>query len=582
MKRYFNFLFAALLLGTSCTDTRTDYMIGDTAYFPKSDLQKETLYVMNANDYVYNVWIHKAGYFQNKYAGKVELDYNYLVQYNTENGTDYEMLDRKYYSFNGDFVIEAGVDEVAVPLNIKTELLLQEKGYATYYIPLSVNSRTPGEDVYPEKSHFILVLDIRKPVLIIDGTEGEQRGNVFVDLSKATTERKIDITARLDINTTEELTVKYGYDKVNDNLLTEEELAHLLTTGYEYASDVKIAVGTMYAENYLTLKPAEMPDGKWILPVRMGTDNEKVSSDGSANWLKLTVVKGVLDSKVTLEGTHVQGNAIILSSDETLSGEVIADISGVEDLSFSVTGKDGEENPGWLQVNKVNGKLTISVTSANASIWQERVATIKLVDNDTWLEKEITVRQGMKNCGIILDKSQWSIVGFSENITANQGAFTRLFDHFWPANRAEAAPGTSNASYLEVPKVSESDPAQLVFDLGENPHEYNAIGLMPRLQWIGNSPKYLKIEVSDNADHSIVTRSEDAADWTLVGEAKREAFTSADINDRPAGKEDLYMDKQFISWHDLGAGMRHRYIRVSLWDSWGGSICLDEVFVAKK
>lgn len=103
MKKYISFLFAALLLGTSCTDTRTDYMMGDTAYFPKSDLQKETLYVMNANDYVYNVWIHKAGYYQNRFAGRVELDYNYLVQYNTENGTDYEMLDEKYYSFERDF-----------------------------------------------------------------------------------------------------------------------------------------------------------------------------------------------------------------------------------------------------------------------------------------------------------------------------------------------------------------------------------------------------------------------------------------------------------------------------------------------
>lgn len=33
MKKYISFLFAALLLGTSCTDTRTDYMMGDTAYF---------------------------------------------------------------------------------------------------------------------------------------------------------------------------------------------------------------------------------------------------------------------------------------------------------------------------------------------------------------------------------------------------------------------------------------------------------------------------------------------------------------------------------------------------------------------
>lgn len=66
MKKYISFLFAALLLGTSCSDTRTDYMMEDTVYFPNSDLQKETLYVMNANDYVHNVWIHKAGYYQGK------------------------------------------------------------------------------------------------------------------------------------------------------------------------------------------------------------------------------------------------------------------------------------------------------------------------------------------------------------------------------------------------------------------------------------------------------------------------------------------------------------------------------------
>lgn len=153
------------------------------------------------------------------------------------------MLDEKYYSFERDFVIEAGADEAAVPLSLKIEQLLQDKGYGIYYIPLSVNSRTPEEDVYVDKSHFILLLDIRKPVLVIDGAAGEQRGEVFMDLSKATTERQIDITAKLDINTTEELVVTYGYDKEADNLLTEEEKSHLLTAGFEYAQSVKIPVG---------------------------------------------------------------------------------------------------------------------------------------------------------------------------------------------------------------------------------------------------------------------------------------------------------------------------------------------------
>ncbi len=578
MKKYISFLFAALLLGTSCTDTRTDYMMGDTAYFPKSDLQKEILYVMNANDHVYDIWIHKAGYYQNKFAGKVELDYNYLVQYNTENGTDYEMLDEKYYSFDRNFVIEAGTDEVAVPLSLKIERLLQDKGYGVYYIPLSVSSLTPEEDVYVDKSHFILVLDIRKPVLVIDGTEGEQRGNVFLDLSKATTERQIDITAKLDINTTEELVVTYGYDKDEDNLLTEEEKSHLLTAGFMYAPSVKIPVGEKYAENYLTLKPAEMQDGKWILPVRVGTTNDKVASDGNENWLKLTVIKGSLDSKVILEGEYVQGGDIILASDDIPSDKEIADVSAIGDLSYSVQDKYGD-NPDWLQVNHANGKIRITVTGRNTSTWQERVATIKLVDEETWLEKEIVVRQGMEGCGIILNKSLWSVVGYSDHVSGKESALGRLFDNFWPTSKAEVGSGNT-LSYIEISsKGSEDDPVQIVFDLGENPHAYNSVGLVPRLQWVGNSPKYMKIEVSD----AVLTRSEDITDWTLVGSVKRDAFTKSELDAHDAGNwNDWYTTKQFIKWHNLGENMNHRYIRLSFWDSWYSTHCFDEIFVSEK
>lgn len=579
MKKYISYLFAALLTGTSCTDVRTDYLSEDTAYFPKSDLQKETLYVMNANDYVYNLWIHKAGYFQNKFAGKVELDYNYLIRYNTENNTDYEMLDEAYYTIDGHFVIEAETDEVAVPVRFKTEQLIQEKGYGTYYIPLAVHSLTPGEKVYLDKSYFMLALNIKKPSLAIDGNEGEQRGNVIMDLSTSTAEQQIDITAKLDILTTEELIVTYGYNKNEDDLLTAEEIPHILTAGFEYKPSVKIAVGEKYAENTLTLKPSEMPDGKWILPLRMGTANEKIGTDGSTNWLKLVVVKGSLDTKIPLLGDHAQVNEIILSSEETLINEAIADVSQFEDMSISVEGKDGTPNPSWIQVAKdQDGKVNITVASKNNLTYAERVATIKLVDNKTWLEKKIVIRQGMQGYGTILNKSLWSIVGYSDNSSAKVSTFGRLFDNFWPANKAESGTNDANHSYVEVSeKGTESSPVQFIFDLGENPHEYNAIGLMPRLQWIGNSPKYLKIEVSNG----VVTRSDDITEWTLVGIAKREAFSTADMNG-PNGKEDLYQSKQFTKWHELGATMKHRYVRLSMWDSWGGSICIDEVFVTKK
>ena len=87
-------------------------------------------------------------------------------------------------------------------------------------------------------------------------------------------------------------------------------------------------------------------------------------------------------------------------------------------------------------------------------------------------------------------------------------------------------------SYIEISdKGSEENPVQIVFDLGENPHEYNSIGLIPRLQWVGNSPKYLKIEVSDE----VLTRSEDITNWILVGSAKRDAFTKTELDAHDGG-----------------------------------------------
>lgn len=575
MKKYISFLFAALLCGTSCTDTRTDYMMGDTAYFPKSDLQEETLYVMNANDYVYDIWIHKAGYFQNKFAGKVELDYNYLVQYNTDNGTDYQMLDEKYYSFSGNFVIEAGVDEAAIPLSLKTEELLKDKGYGVYYIPLSVNSLTPKEEVCVDKAHFILAMNIRKPILMIDGNEGEQIGEVLVDLSKATSERVIDITAKLNVTATEDLVVTYGYDKDADDMLTPDEQGHILPSGFEYEASVTIPAGEVYAENLLKLKPQEIPDGMWILPVRVGTVNEKVGSDTDNNWLKLKIIKGSLDNKVTMKGSHVQGSDVILSSEEILNGEQVAEIAANTNLSYIVTDN-------WLTVDKADDKILVTVSSANSSKWQERVATIMLRDEDTWLEKEIIVRQGITDCGIMLNKSLWSIVGFS-NVGGKEGTLSKLFDNFWPETKGEAQAehqGSPN-SYIEVEKGSETEPVQIILDLGENPHTYNVIGLMPRLQWTGNTPKYMKVEVADEMSSGTITRNsegEDATTWTLVGSEKRDAFDPATFKT----VEDVYKDKLFIGWNSLGEDMNHRYIRISLWDSYASTICLDEIFVSKK
>ena len=41
-------------------------------------------------------------------------------------------------------------------------------------------------------------------------------------------------------------------------------------------------------------------------------------------------------------------------------------------------------------------------------------------------------------------------------------------------------------------------PYILIFDLGENPRQYDSFGFMPRLQWTQQAPKTVQIEVSDD------------------------------------------------------------------------------------
>ena len=379
MKRYSCFWIAALLLATSCVDHRYDYMVDDSAYFAKSDLQEETLSVMNAQDYVYEVWIHKSGYWQEKFAARLELDYNYLVQYNSTNGTDFEMLDEKYYTFERDFVIEEGENEACVPLTIKTEQILTDMGYGTYYIPLSVNSLTPGKEVYLEKSHFILALTLQQPVLKIDGigfedSDGNYDGNVSIDANTFSGDTyELDITAMLDVQTTEELEVIY-----QDGEVTEDE-RKLDSQYYTYNQSVIMPIDKQYAENYLTVNIKDMPDGKWVVPVKISTSNDKVQVNQEKSWVKLTVIKGSLDDAIPCIGNYAQGNEIIISADETLTNEIIASIEGRE-MSVSCVDNSTSEEPDWMSVSIVGSDVKLNVTNSNYTK-RERVATITLTSH---------------------------------------------------------------------------------------------------------------------------------------------------------------------------------------------------------
>ena len=553
MKKYISFIFLVLALISSCTDSKYDGIIDDTAYLANSDLQQKTITLMKVEDYVYEIWIHKGGFFQNKFEGSITTDNEYLIAYNASKETDYEMLNEKYYSFEKNFVIAEGVNETPVPLTLKTNSVLEDLGYGTYYIPLAISS--PSQNIFDEKSNLLLALTLKQPVLSIDG---DNKGEVFIDFADDPAEtHELDMNSVLDIETTENLEITYSIDP--DMVLEGENI--LDPQYYTITKNVTMPEGEQTAANKLTIKLAQMPRGRWIIPVRLSTPNTKVKVANDA-YLKLTVVKGTLDD-IQWGGDFLQVNEIIVSSD-ALGETLIATAQGVEaDLSVDAD---------WIDAYGKEGNVYITIPQANTIGNLERVATVTILDKGTQLEKSIKVRQGMHGYGIGLNKKLWSIAEFSSNTANKQAHFTRLFDSFWPANKAQ-----STNSYIELGnRTNPSDPYIFTFDLGEEHISYNSFGIMPRLQWTEPSAKRVKIEVSD-----------DLINWTVLGpnattNGMWDAFTREQLNNGTTSYDDKYYG--IVCWFDLG-NQNKRYIRLSTYESYrttGINICMDEVFVNKR
>lgn len=554
MKKYISFLFSALLLASSCVDSRYDGMVADTAYFPKSDLQEQIVTVMNADDYIYDIWIHKGGYFQNKFAGSLALDYSYLVAFNNSHSTDYKMLDEKYYSFERTFVIEAGSNEVSVPLTLKTGSIVGDFGYGTYYIPLSVHSTTPGEEIYVDKENLLLAITFQQPIL---GIDGDNKGEVLLDLSTETVETyDLDVTAILDVKAPEDLLITYAEDR---SLLIGEEKA-LDPQYYSYRAEILMASGEQYAENYLTLNVANMPKGRWVVPVRMSTSNDKVKMADDA-YVKLTVVKGTLDD-IQWAGDYLQTNEIIVSA-STLEKTLIATTNGA-DTEVSV-------DESWINVNKEGDNVYMSITEENTSTNQERLATVKITDKATLLDKTILVRQCMQGYGLLLNKKLWSIPEYSPNTANKTGEFGKLYDNSWPIVQPNP-----NDTHIEF--NGSSDPYILTFDLGISPHGYNSLGLMPRLQWTRPAPKKVKIEVSsDRSSWTTITSPISGDIW--------DAFTEDELKGSTNSFDNHY--EGMVHWFDFTNIHNYRYMRLSFYDSFVNSgsnhvICFNEVFISQR
>lgn len=547
MKKYISTLLLILIF-SSCIDHRYDEMVDDTAYFPNSELVVYQLTVTNDNDYVYDLWVHKGGFFQKKFVGRVELSYAYLVEYNQTNNTDYEMLDSRYYTLQRDFTMEEGENECAIPITFKVKQMLDDFGYQTFYLPLSVQSLTPEGGIYDEKSSVLLAFTLKQPLVTIDTDWKEKQYKKFDNESSY----EFDITAVMDVDAPEDFQVIYTRD---ESLLEPGELA-LDPQYYTFSDSVLMAKGEKYAENYMQLNVAEMPDGEWVIPIKLSSSNEKIGMLDDA-WLALTVSKGELN-EVTWSATYLQGDKIIIPG----SAETALEIGEIDQITATATADES-----WLRPHITSNKIVIETDENNTGA--ERSATLTIRNQDNNLPKTIEVIQADVLAGIPLNKEIWTLEAYSDNCTKHLNDIPKMYDGQWRKS------ANDKDSYVELNDRDPADPFVLTFNLGME-QSLNTFGIMPRQQWLRPSPKRVKIEVSpDNENWTTVGKGQDA-NGILVG------FGDAET-DSSKYPELLY--NGVIKWFDFEEPVRARYIRLSLYESWwnsGNVVCIEEVFASFK
>lgn len=371
------------------------------------------------------------------------------------------------------------------------------------------------------------------------------------------------VTAAEDLDGTVEVVLPGDFSGELDILSVFSNIDYDCTFSYEGSEDVS---------EWISVREDGQDGNALALAVTDNTDNLERTAllEVSAVSGTLTVTysfRFVQHSVVALDwgGDFLQVNEIILSSD-VQENVLVGTYDNADEVVFSAV-------PEWLELTAEEGGIYAKV-SGNASTNLERTAMVTMTDPATeTVSSQITFRQCMDGYGVILNKSLWELVSWgSDNSQNNQGnidSYFKLFNNHWPADKAEseASYNGSKNTFIEVGVGAEATPVIFVFDLGENPRKYDSFGLMPRLQWTGNSPKNARIEVSDDADGS----------WTEVYEGA--AFTE-DLITVDGSKEDCYGG--IVSWLGLGGSRTERYIRLSLWGSFGGSTCLDEVFVSDR
>lgn len=385
-------------------------------------------------------------------------------------------------------------------------------------------------------------------------------------------------------NTDDILTIGFDEENLPDGVEVKENVSGSwnMVLPIEFSADqqIPVAISSTVSPSIDITYPEGLPTG-WLYEATTLSETSTVTFTVTANDSKdyrealvtFTSKSGEVEVKKTLTvsqlgeediiwgGDYFQGSSpsdskseLILPSNELPDVE-IAELKNITANNIELPEQEDDD---WFTVKVEGNKVLISTIKENSATNKENVKELVLKSKLSKKEYKIIVRQCMKGYGTILNKKLW-------NVTAEgtkQTDLKKLFDNNWSTKN-------SNVN-IELQQKENAENLELIIDLGEQHSDYNAVGLMPRLQWTAPAPGTITVEVSDN--NSAWTNLVDNSSYYTESELK------------PNGSD--FSDKEYkgiIKWVDLGS-QSSRYIKLTMpYNSsfWSNKtfFCFDEIFV---
>ena len=191
MKKYIFTIISLCMVLLACEDNRMADIPDNEFYIVHSGEQAQRV-LIQADKIHYDISVYRSGLNAQSATITLEVSQEALDNYNTKNGTNYEILPEEYYTIgktNFSFTSESGKDTTTLEIDVKGVERLQGIRTRKYVVPMKIKS-----------SSTLALSDEKSEGIFIPEITGGMRENSHVSLWGKT------LSQMGDINMTDHLT----------------------------------------------------------------------------------------------------------------------------------------------------------------------------------------------------------------------------------------------------------------------------------------------------------------------------------------------------------------------------------------